>query len=105
MSGVLAFLAMIWVSVLLVACSGKESPGYVRSTEERRICHLRYRAGDWRGEDAILPLWLVYRDHIGMHPRDYWGRCRPEDIKPYEQPDDAKPEEKPPTYRGRRGLP
>lgn len=57
--------------------SGGLDPG-----EERTVCHLDYRAGEWRGRTLELPLWLVYEHHIGMHPTDYWGECRPEDIRP-----------------------
>ncbi len=73
--------------LLLTACGGRQiNYGGYSPQEERPICHLDYELAEWYGEDETLPLWLVYAGHIGMHPNDYWGKCKEEDIKERPEP-------------------
>ena len=67
-------MILLGVVSLLYACA--KSPAYLHSTEERVICHKKFRAGKWYPVELQIPLWLVYRDHIGMHPNDYWDTVK-----------------------------
>jgi len=84
-------MILLGVVSLLYACA--KSPAYLHSTEERVICHKKYRSGAWYPVELQIPLWLVYRDHIGMHPNDYWGYCE-EEIIPIPDIDGKKDWEK-----------
>ena len=87
--GLLTF-ACLWIVGFVFGCA-KARPAYLDSHEERVVCHLAYRAADWRGEEHTLPLWLIYDKHIGRHPNDYWGRCKAEDIKPLDEAQEKPP--------------
>ena len=65
----------------LASCAGKQIPEYMRSHEERVVCHKKYRSAEWWPVQIKLPIYLAYNDHITMHPNDYWGRCK-EEIRP-----------------------
>jgi len=68
--------------LLMAACGGRQiNYGGYSPSEERPVCHLAYHMSDWYGEDKTLTLWRIYDRHIGMHPSDYWGKCKEEDIK------------------------
>ncbi len=91
MKGIRFTISFLFV---LMSCGKQINYGGYSPQEERPICHLDYELTEWYGEDETLPLWLVYEGHIGMHPNDYWGKCKEEDIKerkiPKERPEWVK---------------
>lgn len=76
---VVALMAAAIGITLLPGCAAKE-PGY-DPMERRPICHLRFHSPEWYGQQLDLAIWNAYEHHIGMHPNDYWGFCKPEDLR------------------------
>ena len=105
-------MSLLGASLLFAACAGIEIPAYMRSHEERTVCHKKFRSGEWYPQQFKFPIYLAYSAHINMHPNDYWGRCKEEirpipDIAAYPQKNsegewmlDKKP---PKPMKGRRG--
>jgi hypothetical protein len=76
-NSLLTIFGILLAPILLLGCA--KEPAYLHSQEERNVCHKIYRVGEWYPKQYTkIPLWLVYKDHIGMHPNDYWGRCKEE---------------------------
>ena len=67
--------------LLLVGCSSHNVYAPYEATDTRWVCHMKFRLGEWWPVEQELQLWTAYRDHIGMHPNDYWGKCQ-EEIRP-----------------------
>jgi len=66
---------LLFIILLFVGCS-KPTPEYMRSTEQRYVCHLRYHKGEYISKEYKLSIVAAYNLHITKHPMDYWGRCK-----------------------------
>lgn len=66
----------ILIATICVSLCGCAKPAeYLRSQEVRVVCHQKYSKGSWHPTEVEGPLVILYQQHIGWHPNDYWGRC------------------------------
>ena len=67
---------IILISLLFISCAKYKEPDYMNLSEERIFCHMQYHNSIWIPHEMSIPIYLIYNEHVIMHPNDYWGRCK-----------------------------
>lgn len=69
-------IIVIIILLSTINCGKSFTPTYMRSTEQRNLCHMRYHKGKYEPVQYKLAIVAGYNLHIVKHPKDYWGRCK-----------------------------